>query len=199
MQLHREDEANTARLLRAGAVVAAITVDPAPVAGCAVTALGAMRYRPMAAPGFAARWFPDGPAPEALARAPMMVFDRDDAMQHDYLATRAPGADPPQTMVPSSSDFVAAIGLGLGWGMVADLQRPGGPGARRARARLQHRRDAAPAALAAAHAVAGPAGRGDRRRRPRAARALTGRDRRIRTERTRVLRASTQLVHSGIP
>ena len=127
MQLHREDEANTARLLRAGAVVAAITVDPAPVAGCAVTALGAMRYRPMAAPGFAARWFPDGPAPAALARAPMMVFDRDDVMQHDYLAARAPGADPPQTMVPSSSDFVAAIGLGLGWGMVADLQRPGGP------------------------------------------------------------------------
>ena len=127
VQLHREDEANTARLLRAGAVVAAITVDPAPVAGCGVTALGAMRYRPMAAPGFAARWFADGLAPEALARAPMMVFDRDDAMQHDYLAARAPGADPPQTMVPSSSDFVAAIGLGLGWGMVADLQRPGGP------------------------------------------------------------------------
>jgi LysR family transcriptional regulator (chromosome initiation inhibitor) len=57
----------------------------------------------------------------------MMVFDRDDAMQHGYLATRAPGADPPQTMVPSSPDFVAAIGLGLGWGMVADLQRPDGP------------------------------------------------------------------------
>ena len=30
-------------------------------------------------------------------------------------------------MVPSSPDFVAAIGLGLGWGMVADLQRAGAP------------------------------------------------------------------------
>jgi LysR family transcriptional regulator, chromosome initiation inhibitor len=127
VQLHREDEANTARLLRAGAVVAAITVDPAPVAGCEVTALGAMRYRPMAAPTFADRWFPDGPTPAALARAPMLVFDRDDRMQHDYLAARAPRADPPQTMVPSSSDFVQAIGLGLGWGMVADLQRPSAP------------------------------------------------------------------------
>ena len=127
VQLHREDEANTARLLRAGTVVAAITVDPAPVAGCDVTALGAMRYLPMSAPGFAARWFPEGPAPAALARAPMLVFDRDDQLQHDYLSARAPGAEPPQTMVPSSSDFVAAIGLGLGWGMVADLQRPGGP------------------------------------------------------------------------
>jgi LysR family transcriptional regulator (chromosome initiation inhibitor) len=57
----------------------------------------------------------------------MLVFDRDDTKQHDYLAARAPGAEPPQTMVPSSSDFVAAIGLGFGWAMVADLQRPAAP------------------------------------------------------------------------
>jgi LysR family transcriptional regulator, chromosome initiation inhibitor len=126
VQVHREDETNTARLLRAGAVVAAITVDPAPVAGCAVTALGAMRYRPMAASAFAERWFPAGPTEDALARAPMMVFDREDSLQHGYLARRAPRADPPQTMVPSSTDFTQAIVLGLGWGMVADLQRPPG-------------------------------------------------------------------------
>jgi LysR family transcriptional regulator, chromosome initiation inhibitor len=127
VELHREDEANTARLLRAGAVVAAITLDSRPVAGCEVSALGAMRYRPMAAPDFAARWFPDGPTAEALARAPVLVFDRDDRMQHDYLQARAPGADPPHTMVPSSSDFAAAIGLGFGWGLVADLQRSSAP------------------------------------------------------------------------
>ena len=127
VECHREDEANTARLRRTGAVVAAITVDANPVAGCTVTRLGVMRYRPMASPAFAARWFPGGPTPEALAHAPVMVFDRDDPLQHDYLRTRAPGADPPQTLVPSSTDFVAAIGLGLGWGMVADLQRPTGP------------------------------------------------------------------------
>jgi LysR family transcriptional regulator (chromosome initiation inhibitor) len=56
-----------------------------------------------------------------------MVFDYDDPLQHAYLGARAPGADPPQTMVPSSSDFVAAIGLGLGWGMVAELQRAAHP------------------------------------------------------------------------
>jgi len=127
VHLHREDEANTARLLRAGTVLAAITVDPSPVAGCAVTALGTMRYRPMASRAFARRWLPDGPTPKALATAPMLVFDRDDAKQHDYLAARAPGAEPPQTMVPSSTDFVAAIGLGFGWAMVSDLQRPGAP------------------------------------------------------------------------
>ena len=34
--------------------------------------------------------------------------------------------DPPQTMVPSSTDFVLAIALGMGWGMVPDLQRSAG-------------------------------------------------------------------------
>ena len=137
IQLHREDETNTLRLLRTGTVVAAITYDDAPVAGCTVTRLGIMRYRPMASKAFARRWFPDGPTAEALARrwlpdgptaealakAPMMVFDLDDALQAEYLEARSPGAAPPPTMVPSSSDFVKAIELGLGWGMVPDLQR----------------------------------------------------------------------------
>ena len=123
IELHREDEANTVRLLRAGTVVAAITYDAAPVSGCTVTALGTMRYRPMASKAFARRWLPGGPTAEALAAAPMMVFDLDDALQTDYLLSRSPGAAPPQTMVPSSSDFVKAIELGMGWGMVPDLQR----------------------------------------------------------------------------
>ena len=127
VECHREDEINTARLLKSGLVVAAITVFAEPVAGCIVTRLGAMRYRPMASPRFKARWFPDGPTPQALAAAPMMVFDRDDSLQHDYLAGHTPRATPPQTLVPSSTDFVRAIGLGLGWGMVADLQRHDAP------------------------------------------------------------------------
>jgi LysR family transcriptional regulator (chromosome initiation inhibitor) len=130
LHLRREDETNTTALLREGAVVAAVTADPVAVAGCSVTALGAMRYRPMAAPDFARRWFADGPTADALARAPIVVFDRDDPLQHAYLAARvAPGAAPPVHMVPSSVDFVAAIGLGMGWGMVPDLQAhaPGAP------------------------------------------------------------------------
>lgn len=123
IELHREDEANTVRLLRAGTVVAAITYDAAPVSGCTVTPLGVMRYRPMASKAFARRWLRDGPTAEALAAAPMMVFDLDDALQTEYLLSRSPGAAPPQTMVPSSSDFVKAIELGMGWGMVPDLQR----------------------------------------------------------------------------
>jgi LysR family transcriptional regulator (chromosome initiation inhibitor) len=121
--LYREDQEHTSALLRAGTVMAAVTADAEPVPGCSSTPLGGMRYRPMATPGFARRWFPDGPTPEALARAPVVVFDRKDDLQHGYLRARAGAAvAPPVHYVPASADFVRAVALGLGWAMVPDLQ-----------------------------------------------------------------------------
>ena len=121
--IHRDDEEHTAALLRAGTVVAAITTDPDAVAGCSVTRLGSMRYRPMAAAGFVGRWFPAGPTPEALARAPVVVFDRKDDLQRRYLRGRvADEARPPTHYVPSTADFLTAVRGGLGWGMLPDLQ-----------------------------------------------------------------------------
>src|SRR3954471_19425697 len=126
--LHREDQEHTSALLRAGAVMAAITAEAEPVPGCTVTPLGRMRYRPMAAPAFAARWFPDGPTPEALRVAPVVVFDRKDDLQHTYLRLRVgPDAAPRPHYVPATADYLAAIVLGFGWGMVLDLQRPKAP------------------------------------------------------------------------
>ncbi|MGY1814826.1 LysR family transcriptional regulator ArgP [Blastococcus sp. SYSU D00820] len=123
LDLHRADQAHTSALLRAGTVMAAVTSDADPVPGCSATRLGGMRYRPMAAPAFARQWFPDGPTPGALARAPVVVFDREDDLQHRWLRARAgDGAAPPIHLVPASADFVAAVGLGLGWGMVPDQQ-----------------------------------------------------------------------------
>lgn len=121
--IHRDDEQHTAALLRSGTVVAAVTSDPDPVAGCSVTRLGTMRYRPMAAAAFARRWFAEGPTAHALACAPVVVFDRKDDLQHRYLRGRLPDlAHPPTHYVPSSAEFLTAIRLGLGWGMLPDLQ-----------------------------------------------------------------------------
>ncbi|SDZ34690.1 LysR family transcriptional regulator ArgP [Herbiconiux ginsengi] len=131
--LHREDQAHTTTLLREGTVMAAITAVAEPVQGCSSTLLGTMRYRPMASPAFAATWFPDGVTAEALARAPVVVFDRRDDLQDAYLRSRGSGGpaalDPPRHFVPASGDFVAAVRLGFGWGMVPDLQSdtPTGP------------------------------------------------------------------------
>lgn len=126
--LLREDEGRTADLLRDGSVVAAITTDADPIAGCTVTHLGSMRYHPVAAPGFVARWFAGGASQDALAQAPVVVFDRDDPLQRDYLVRHAtPSADPPAHMIPSSADYARAIGLGLGWGMLPAQQIASAP------------------------------------------------------------------------
>ena len=125
--LHVQDQEHTAALLREGRVTAAVTADAVPVPGCTVTRLGGMRYRPMATPAFVDRWFPDGVTPGALSRAPVVVFDRTDDLQHGYL--RARGVDPqapPLHHVPASVDYITAVTLGFGWGMVPRQQEPPG-------------------------------------------------------------------------
>ena len=121
--IHREDQAHTVALLREGSVMVAITADAEPVPGCAVTRLGAMRYRPLAAPAFARRWFPEGVSTRSLSAAPVVVFDRKDDLQHRYLRRRTGGSlEPPLHHVPSTADYLAAVTLGFGWGMLPDLQ-----------------------------------------------------------------------------
>lgn len=120
--LHRADQEHTSALLRDGTVMAAVTTEAEPVPGCTATRIGAMRYRPVAAPGFAERWFHDGLTAEALGRAPVVVFDRDDDLQHGFLRARGGTADPPVHYVPASADFATAVALGWGWGMLPGQQ-----------------------------------------------------------------------------
>lgn len=120
--LHREDEDHTAELLRAGVVAAAVTTRADPVPGCRSVRLGRMRYRPMAASGFVARWFAGGVTPRALAAAPVVVFDRKDDLQYRYLRRRGASLTPPVHHVPASADYLEAVQLGFGWGMLPDQQ-----------------------------------------------------------------------------
>lgn len=131
LEVLREDEEHSIGLLRDGTAVAAVTSVAEPVPGCRSTLLGRMRYRPMASPVFVERWFPDGPTPAALARAPVLAFDRKDDLQERYLRRRAEEAgvkalDPPRHHVPASHEFCRAIELGMGWGMLPDLQSAAG-------------------------------------------------------------------------
>ena len=125
--LHSSDQSHTSVLLRAGTVMGAVTSDAEPVAGCRVTSLGRMRYLPCAAAAFVDRWLPNGPDAEALQRAPVVVFDRRDDLQHAYLRRHlSTTADVPIHYVPSSADFLTAVALGVGWGMLPELQLAGG-------------------------------------------------------------------------
>jgi LysR family transcriptional regulator (chromosome initiation inhibitor) len=137
--LHRDDQNFTARLLESGTVMAAVTSESVPVAGCSVTPLGVLEYEAVAAPAFADRWFPHGATADSLARAPFVDFDRRDTLQHEWL--RGQGVSHqgvPRHYVPASHDYALAVELGLGWGMLplpqgsAGLVRLGGPAVRTA-------------------------------------------------------------------
>jgi LysR family transcriptional regulator (chromosome initiation inhibitor) len=82
-----------------------------------------MRYRAVASPAFVGRWPGGGADPTALDRAPMVVFDRTDDLQHDFVR-RLTGDEPlaPRHHVPASADFARAVVLGLGWGMLPEAQ-----------------------------------------------------------------------------
>ncbi|MCS0499660.1 LysR family transcriptional regulator ArgP [Protaetiibacter mangrovi] len=123
VDIHREDQDRTAELLASGRVMAAVTSQAEPVSGCSSTPLGVLVYRPSASRAFAERWFPDGADAASLARAPLVDFDHDDELQTRFLrrASRR-RLDPPRHFVSGSSDFLQAIELGLGWGMLLESQ-----------------------------------------------------------------------------
>ncbi len=127
--IRRADQTRTDELLRDGTVMAAVTASAQPVSGCTVRRLGQMRYRPRASAAFVERWFGGGVSAQALSLAPIVVFDREDPLQDQYLRKRSrrPIA-PPRCYVPGSTAFVEAVRRGLGWGMVPDLQAEPPPG-----------------------------------------------------------------------
>jgi LysR family transcriptional regulator, chromosome initiation inhibitor len=127
--IRRADQTRTAELLRDGTVMAAVTASAQAVSGCTVHRLGRMRYRPRASTAFVARWFADGVTASALSAAPVVLFDREDPLQDQYLRRRARRRlSPPRCYVPGSGAFVQAVRQGLGWGMVPDLQAQTPPG-----------------------------------------------------------------------
>ena len=113
-----EDQDHSARLLREGAVMGAVTTERTPVPGCRVQSLGVMRYVPVAAPGYVERYLSDGFLAEAVATAPSLAWNRDDALQ-DMLVRRAFRRTiiSPVHYVPTAEGFGAAVRAGLGWGM----------------------------------------------------------------------------------
>ncbi|HEY9102302.1 LysR family transcriptional regulator ArgP [Chitinimonas sp.] len=119
-----DDQDHTYTWLEAGHALAGVSSEPAPMRGCAAEALGVMRYRMMASPAFAARWLPQGLDRESARRAPLVVFDRKDGLQADFLLREfgLPRDSYPRHYVPASDAFTLAVRLGLGYGMVPEQQ-----------------------------------------------------------------------------
>ncbi|ADG76849.1 Transcriptional regulator, ArgP, LysR family OS=Tsukamurella paurometabola (strain ATCC 8368 / DSM / CCUG 35730 / CIP 100753 / JCM 10117 / KCTC 9821 / NBRC 16120 / NCIMB 702349 / NCTC 13040) OX=521096 GN=Tpau_0195 PE=3 SV=1 [Tsukamurella paurometabola] len=127
LRLQVDDENPTADLLRAGAVLGAVTTDPEPVQGCAVEYLGYMRYLPVCTPEFARRWNRGGWW--RWREMPVVQFDlRKDDLQNRVLRWHGVTADPgtvdypPAHRIPSSEGFAHAVRVGLGWGSLPEAQ-----------------------------------------------------------------------------
>lgn len=117
------DEAQTLKLLRRGDVLGAVTREPKAVSGCDVERLGTMRYRAMAA-----GWLRDKYTMEDghidWAAMPALRYGPHDALQNSDLKGRldSPPRNRRISEIPSSEAFLEAIRLGLGWGMLPDIQ-----------------------------------------------------------------------------
>ncbi|HDS0948221.1 TPA: LysR family transcriptional regulator ArgP [Stenotrophomonas maltophilia] len=114
--LRMDDQDHTLELLRDGSVLGAITAAGRALKGCNLHPLGAMRYQAIASPAFARQHFAKGMHADALAHAPMIVFNRKDDLQARFVRrlTRA-RLQPPVHYLPSSTGFVEAAARGLGW------------------------------------------------------------------------------------
>ncbi|WP_312721348.1 ArgP/LysG family DNA-binding transcriptional regulator [Mobilicoccus sp.] len=119
LDLRIEDESRTADLLRAGEVMAAVSIDPQPIQGCTVEPLGLMSYVPAVSPDLVDRLGLGRAHIDDLGRMPMLRFGRDDDIQPAFLMRSGHAeARPPVHHVPSNAEFIAATLCGLGWGAI---------------------------------------------------------------------------------
>ena len=124
VEILRMDESRSLDMLRSGRVSAVVTNSAVAAQGCTVRKLGALRYRAVCDAGMAREYFAQGTT-DGFMTAPMMIFDREDRLQHHLLEQL--GLDPGQRqgalhMVPDSWQFLHAIQAGMGWGMIPEQQ-----------------------------------------------------------------------------
>jgi len=124
LDIRVNDQEQTHRLLKDGEVMGCISTQEQPMQGCRIDYIGSMNYRMMAAPEFAAQWFPSGLAIEDVRRAPAIIFDRQDELHHKLLhqALGEVPASIPTHYVPSVEKFADFIASGLAYGMLPDQQ-----------------------------------------------------------------------------
>jgi LysR family transcriptional regulator (chromosome initiation inhibitor) len=123
LQIRLDDQDHTLTMLREGRVFGCVTSETAQVAGTTATPLGVMRYLCVASPAFSARWFPEGMTAGAVQHAPVLEFDRKDALQSRFIArhTGYTGRYPHHSFA-SSDGFVRFVEAGFGYGMLPILQ-----------------------------------------------------------------------------
>jgi LysR family transcriptional regulator, chromosome initiation inhibitor len=124
LHLQVDDQSQTHRLLEAGRVNACISTEVQAMKGCQAIPINTMTYHLVATPDFVERWFKHGLTRDSVKQAPAVIYNAKDTL-HTDLIQQYFGLNPqsyPHHYIPSSTSFVDAILLGLGFGMLPDAQ-----------------------------------------------------------------------------
>lgn len=118
LRLRVEDESLTLQLLRRGDVMGAVTRESTPVSGCQVSPLGTMRYVAVAAPSLVGQGVD-------FSRTPVLRGGPADAYQDQFTDRKlGPGQrlERGESLIPTSEAFIHALEVGLGWGLLPEVQ-----------------------------------------------------------------------------
>lgn len=115
-----EDQEIGLKRMRDGEVMACICAEQQSVNGGLVQSLGILRYRALASPTFIERYRLNETG--VLTQAPCLIFNRDDCLQHRFLADQGLGDPIRVHRCPTSEGFVRMAQAGLGFGMMPELQ-----------------------------------------------------------------------------
>ncbi len=124
LKLSLDDQTQTHQLLETGLVNACISTESIAMKGCEVHYLGQMTYRMVATPSFVEKWFKDGIHRDALRQAPAIIFNDKDLMHHQLILNLF-GLNQqsyPHYFIPSSTAFLEAVHLDLGFGLLPEYQ-----------------------------------------------------------------------------
>lgn len=123
-ELHLDDQTHTHQLLETGTVNACISTSHTPMKGCIAQYIGTMRYIMVCTPSFKKKWFSKDISRETLRNVPAIIFNQKDQIHFDLLLEYYGLSQGmyPFHLIPSSESFLEAIHLGLGYGLVPELQ-----------------------------------------------------------------------------
>jgi len=126
LQILAEDQNKTLNFLKSGQVDMCISSHKTPLPNHNVIKLGDMKYTLVCSKNFYKKYFTSGVNKKNLSKAPLVIFDKDDKVQHIYLKEHYNLESFAQiNLMPSVLSFKQAIIGGYGYGLlpVIDVKR----------------------------------------------------------------------------
>ena len=124
LEFRAADQEQTHQLMKDGEVMGCISVKNQPMQGCRIEHIGKMVYWLVATPRFKEQWFANGISEAAVAKAPLILFDRRDEMHHlilNQVFTHLP-AKLPIHYVPSTRTYTSFILSDLAYGLLPEQE-----------------------------------------------------------------------------